>query len=173
MASADDETLDPARVAGLYLEHADELRAFLIGVLRSGDLAAEALQSTFARTLESGHKAREETIKGWLFQVALNEALQLKRRQKVQSEAQSRLAENKREIDEQHPESIVCRWETVERVRQELDRLPEEQRRVVRLRIYEGRTFAEIAEELEVPLGTVLTRMRLALKKLTAALGSL
>lgn len=173
MASAEDETLDPARVAGLYLEHADELRAFLIGVLRNGDLAAEALQSTFARTLESGHKAREETIKGWLFQVALNEALQLKRRRKLQAEAQSRVAETRQTAEDHQPETIACRWETVERVRQELDRLPEEQRQIVRMRIYEGQTFAEIAEELDVPLGTALTRMRLALKKLTAALESL
>lgn len=35
------------------------------------------------------------------------------------------------------------------------------------MRIYEEKSFAEIAEELSVPLGTVLTRMRLALKKLS------
>ncbi|MCA9247413.1 MAG: hypothetical protein KDA42_09870, partial [Planctomycetales bacterium] len=49
--------------------------------------------------------------------------------------------------------------------------LPSEQREVVRMRIYEEKKFAEIAAELELPLGTVLTRMRLALKKLEAALG--
>ena len=35
------------------------------------------------------------------------------------------------------------------------------------MRIYEEKTFAVIAEELSIPLGTVLTRMRLALKRLS------
>jgi RNA polymerase sigma-70 factor (ECF subfamily) len=38
------------------------------------------------------------------------------------------------------------------------------------MRIYEEKKFAAIAEELGLPLGTVLTRMRLALKKLAASL---
>ena len=48
--------------------------------------------------------------------------------------------------------------------------LPVEQQIVVRMRIDEGKTFAIIASELNVPLGTVLTRMRLAIKKLQAQL---
>ena len=51
-----------------------------------------------------------------------------------------------------------------------MERLPVEQRRVIRMRIYEDKTFAVIAEELGAPLGTVLTRMRLALRKLEAEL---
>ncbi|MBL8825420.1 MAG: hypothetical protein JNM18_00445, partial [Planctomycetaceae bacterium] len=61
-------------------------------------------------------------------------------------------------------------WETVVGVRQAIEQLPAEQRQVVRLRIYENRTFAEIATALKLPLGTVLTRMQLALKKLKKAL---
>ncbi len=58
------------------------------------------------------------------------------------------------------------RWEIVERVKQALETLPNQQRTVVRMRIYEEKTFAVIADELGIPLGTVLTRMRLAIKKL-------
>jgi RNA polymerase sigma-70 factor (ECF subfamily) len=38
----------------------------------------------------------------------------------------------------------------------------------LKLRIFEDRTFAEIAEQLQIPLGTALSRMRLALEKLRA-----
>ncbi len=48
--------------------------------------------------------------------------------------------------------------------------LPADQLQVVQLRIYEEQTFQEIARRLELPLGTVLTRMRLALKKLQTSL---
>ena len=51
-------------------------------------------------------------------------------------------------------------------MRAALATLPPEQRQIVQKRIYEEQTFASIAQELELPLGTVLTRMRRALRKL-------
>ncbi len=72
-----------------------------------------------------------------------------------------------RQVTEQNsPDDRICRWETVLNVREALEKLPENQQDVVRLRIYEEKTFAEIAKELNLPLGTVLTRMRLAMRKL-------
>lgn len=56
--------------------------------------------------------------------------------------------------------------EEVRRLRQGLAELPAEQRWVVERRIDHEETFAVIAANLGVPLGTVLTRMRLALQKL-------
>jgi RNA polymerase sigma-70 factor (ECF subfamily) len=64
----------------------------------------------------------------------------------------------------------LVRLEAVESVRQALDELPPEQRQVVRMRIYEEKTFAVIAEELKIPLGTALGRMRAALIKLRSRL---
>ena len=152
-------------VAALYVQHAEELRAFLTGVLRDGELAGEALQATFAKAVEQGHTARQESIKGWLFRVSYNEAMGLRRRQKTQDKSYKKLAWN--QSPKSHsPEETVVRWEEVERVRAALKVLPAEQEQVVRMRIYDEKTFAVIAEELGVPLGTVLTRMRLALKKL-------
>jgi RNA polymerase sigma-70 factor (ECF subfamily) len=55
-------------------------------------------------------------------------------------------------------------------VRAALARLPEQLQTVVRLRIHDNLTFAEIAARLEIPLGTALTRMRTALAKLKAVL---
>jgi RNA polymerase sigma-70 factor (ECF subfamily) len=52
------------------------------------------------------------------------------------------------------------------RLRASVGTLPPEQQEVVRRRIHDGQTFAEIASDLNLPIGTVLTRMRLALEKL-------
>ena len=170
-ARPDGVRLEPAVVATLYVEHADALRAFLRGVLKDTDLAAEALQATFVKAMEAGHTAREETLRGWLFRVAFNEAMLLRRRGSLHDRSIRQIATTENRVNAHSPDEDLCRWETVERVKEVLESLPDEQRRVVRMRIYEEKTFAAIAAELNAPLGTVLTRMRLALKKLADHLG--
>jgi RNA polymerase sigma-70 factor (ECF subfamily) len=49
--------------------------------------------------------------------------------------------------------------------------LPPEQKIVVNMRIVEDKTFGQISEELQIPLGTALSRMRLALQRLRNASG--
>jgi RNA polymerase sigma-70 factor (ECF subfamily) len=166
-ALAVDETrqLEAHRVAAIYLEHGDRLRSFLLGVLRDPELAGEALQATFVKTMEHGHTARDETLKGWLFGVAFREAMLIRRRQSVDRRAVDRVAQQSPATSEL-PESSLVQAETVASVHRALDALPLDQRQVVRMRIYEEKTFATIADELNLPLGTVLSRMRLAVDKL-------
>jgi RNA polymerase sigma factor (sigma-70 family) len=176
LTTADQSRLDPAAIAALYECYGEELRLFLTGVLRNADLADEALQNTFAKAVESGHTAREESVKGWLFQVGFREALLLRRRGQVHERSLRAMASNKtargHKADEfAPPDERILRSETTERVRQALADLPADQRQVVEMRIYEDKTFAAIADELSAPLGTILTRMRLALKRLSRRLG--
>ena len=167
-----DTRLDPAIVAALFVEHADELRRFVQGILRRADLAQDVLQATFVKAIEQGHTARSETRKGWLFRVAYHEALVVRRRWDVEGRAHGALAA-RGSHDTLGPAGQLEHRETLERVRAALDRLPPEQRRVVELRMIEDKKFATIANELGLPLGTVLTRMRSALAKLEKLLGDL
>jgi RNA polymerase sigma-70 factor (ECF subfamily) len=162
--------LTGAEIEALYAEYSHELRAFLRGVLRDTELAADALQMTFVKVLEAGHTADRATFKGWLFKVALNEALGLKRKQQREKRLKHQPVWETRDSDLTAEEKAI-RAESVEALRQAIRTLPEEQRQILELRLTEElMTFADIAEELHLPLGTVLTRMRLAMKKLTAAL---
>lgn len=171
MSSSPENKLDASAVAALFLEHADELRRFVFGILRDHDAAGDVLQITFTKVVERGHTAHTETLKGWLFRVAFNEAIVVKRKQGVRRRAiESIAAEPQPEAP--RPEQRLVRFEDVARVRAALETLPPEQRQVVRMRMYEGKKFAEIASELKWPLGTVLTRMQAALKKLRKALES-
>ena len=101
--------------------------------------------------------------------MALNEALTARRRQASRDRAYQRLAAAERPLAER-PEDPLIREETVEAVRRVVAQLPPEQRLVVQARIYEEKAFSQIAEDLGLPLGTVLTRMRLALARLRVAL---
>ncbi|HET6881366.1 MAG TPA: RNA polymerase sigma factor [Pirellulales bacterium] len=166
MTLADDRKIAPERIAALHAECGDELHRLAVGVLHDAHLANDVVQATFVKALEQGHTA-EESLRGWLFRVALNEALALRRRQGVQSRAYDKLAWwGRGPVDSERPEEISSRREEVERAKTALEGLPAEQRQVVYLRLYEQKTFAVIAKELNVPLGTVLWRMQAALKRL-------
>ncbi len=161
----DHATLDPAEVARLYLEHAEPLKRFLAGVLRDPQLAHDVLQATFAKLVESGGGTQSDKRKAWLFKVAYNEALAIRRRQSTGDRVVRRAAWQLPHSSQPADEPLI-RVETVEAVRKAMEQLPAEQQVVLRMRVYEELTFAEIARQLDIPLGTALARMRSALTKL-------
>lgn len=168
------ERLSPAAVQALYDLHATEMLAFLQGVLRDPDGAREALQSTFQRVLEAGHTARPDSIRGWLFRVAFHEAMALRRRQSARERTLQRFVSSGPSVERGESAEIeLIRTEDVSRLKTALANLPVDQRQVVERRVYAEETFAQIAADLKLPIGTVLTRMRLALQKLQKALGRL
>ena len=67
---------------------------------------------------------------------------------------------------EEPPEETVARLQTEARIGTALRNLPEEQREVILLSFFEERAHADIAAHLSLPLGTVKSRLRLALGKL-------
>lgn len=168
------ERLDLVHLAALYVEHSLELRRFLRGVLRSEELAEEALQNAFVKAIEVGGVANPASIKGWLFRVAMNEALAVRRRQKVHQKAiERRAAEEllpKRRVERDSPAGGLIHREKIETVRRAIAQLTAEQRQVVQMRIDQNKTFATIADELKLPLGTVLSRMQAALRRLRSEL---
>lgn len=157
--------LDPSIVVRLHAEHAAELRRFVLGVVRDTALADDVVQATFAKLVQVGGSARDETLKGWLFRVAYHEALTARRRNESRDRAHRRIS-TWINAASQCPEDPILRAESIEAVRTALERLSDEQRRVVRARIEGDKTFAQIAAEFGIPLGTVLTRMRRALQTL-------
>lgn len=158
-----------------YEQWSADIRAFLLGLTRDAEAAEELLQATFGRLVEAGPAAGSTTLRGWLFRVAHNEVMLARRKSGVRArglrsaglaaEADGRLA------GPSPPWASLIQAEDVARVRAALASLPPEQRHVVEQRMYEGRTFAQIAAASNLPLGTVLTRMRLALRTLQQALG--
>jgi RNA polymerase sigma-70 factor (ECF subfamily) len=157
--------IDTSTVAALYAEHAAELQRFLMGVLRDSQLASDVLQTTFTRMVEQGHCTREESRKAWLFRVAYREALAIRRRQAMGRRHLQRVGWTRHPVSRTVDEAMI-HSEQVDAVRQALSALPLPQRQVVRMRVYEDKTFAQIAAELGIPLGTALGRMRSALMKL-------
>lgn len=166
----DSDRLPAQRIAELYERWSPDVLRFLWALTRDADLAEELAQATFGRLVESGHGVREGAERAWLFRVAHNEAMQWRRRNGVHARGVKKVTEAASLREQLEPWQRLVRGEDAKRVRRALAELSPEQRHVVEQRIDAERTFAEIAKELRKPLGTVLTRMRLALAKLERAL---
>ena len=158
--------LPTADVEACYGRYADELRRFLTAVLRHEAVAQDIVQSVFVKFSERGGEVDPGRWKAWLFQVAYRDALQWRRRQQTGSRATEAAFWLQPRATPEAPDDRAERSEEVERVRQALEQLPSRERSVVKLRIYHGMTFSQIAQELDAPLGTVLGRMRSALGRL-------
>lgn len=167
MTTGNDGKLDPEIVQQLFETYARELRAFLTGLLRDHDLVDEVIQLTFSKALQSGGQSKEETRKGWLFRVAYHESMGLIRRDKIHRKSLNNLCQTTSAYWTETPEQQLLDSENIKQIRTALEKLPESQQAVVIARIYQSKTFNEIAQEFDLPLGTVLTRMRLAMKTLS------
>jgi RNA polymerase sigma-70 factor (ECF subfamily) len=133
-------------------------------------MAADALQSTFTKLIQSASSLKPVAIRAWLFRVAYNQAMEYRRHGDVNRRALQKIASAQAGDHKQSLGHSELHYDQIEKIKTALARLTEGQQQVVRLRIYHDKKFAEIADELGLPLGTVLTRMRAALKKLSTEL---
>ena len=69
-------------------------------------------------------------------------------------------------VEVAEPIDQAIQSETSQQLEQALKQLPASWQEVVRLRIHDNLTFQQIADQLEIPLGTALTRMRRAMERL-------
>jgi RNA polymerase sigma-70 factor (ECF subfamily) len=159
------EAFAVAAMDELFVIHRAGLLRFVAGVVHNHQAAEDVVQSTFAKALRAGPEVPPEAMKSWLYRVAFNEAVTWKRKHGVDRRATQELWEQGNAASE-GPEEPLVRRETIRRVRMALQELPQPQRQVVLARMERELTFAQIAAEMGLPLGTVLTHMRRALEKL-------
>jgi len=159
----------PLDLGRLYDEHAPALFAFLLNVTRSETDARDVIQELFARLVAKPQRfdgVREE--RSFLLRLAHNLVIDTGRRRAVHARALEKVAQDHVEIfaPVHDPDERAFR----EAVAGALAQLPEEQRAVVHLKIWEDLTFAEIAKTLQLPANTAASRYRYALDKLEALL---
>lgn len=156
----------------LYSRYSKLVYALAFRLLRNQTQAEEALQETFIRVWRAAatYDPARGAVDTWITTIARNRALSMLRKQREMSlfEVVEQVA---MEGDEQSDPEIVA-WMHARRdmVRRALDELPWNQQAMITLAYYQGLTHSEIAERTGVPLGTVKSRLRLALRRLGALL---
>jgi len=160
---------DRAAFAALFAHFAPRVKAYLIRLGASHNLAEEVAQEAMLSLWRKAHlydpaKASAAT---WVFTIARNLRIdQLRRERRPQLDADDPLAEAPAPADD------GLFWRQNEgALRNALKELPQEQARVIELSFFSDHPHSQIAAELGVPLGTVKSRLRLAMARLRAAMG--
>jgi RNA polymerase sigma-70 factor (ECF subfamily) len=150
---------------------------FILRTVHSRALAEELFQETFLRAYRAvgsfKPQAESASVRAWLYRIAVNLCRDEVRSARFQ--AASALAQELGD-DLPHggptPEAAAQIEQRAKKVRAAVMALSDMQREVVLLFQYQGLTYPEIAATLEVPLGTVKSRMHAALCSLSKLLAS-
>lgn len=172
-------TGDRELYAQLVYRYERELFSYLRRYLGSSEMAEDVFQATFLQVhlkcdmFEEGRRFRP-----WLYTIATNAAIDARRRNKrhrmvsldtpreQDNEDVGRLV-NLLESGDQGPSDFAISAERSRLVRKTLDELPESMTAVIHLVYYQGMKYREAAEVLEIPVGTVKSRLHSAIAKLT------
>ena len=167
-----------ARIAGgdrkafalAFAKYAPRVKSYLLRLgapsAQAEDLAQDAMVSVWRRAASfDPARAKAST---WIFVIARNSWIDRLRREKVELAYREYIEPPQAE---ESPDDALTRGDSETRIRAALETLSEEQRQVVRLSFFEDKPHSEIAQELALPLGTVKSRLRLAMMKLRAQWG--
>jgi RNA polymerase sigma-70 factor (ECF subfamily) len=140
-------------------------------VIKKEEVAEEVLQDVFIKIWDrfDNYDATKGKLFTWMLNIARNQAIDKTRSKEISKEQKTSGIENVvSRIDNE--DYIEQRVEGIG-VKDILKNLPAEQRFVVEYLYFQGYSQSELAEEFNIPLGTVKTRLRLAMKQLRTTLG--
>ncbi len=140
--------------------YAKELKRFLYFKFRDLTSAEDVLQESFLKLWKNCDKVSYDKVKSYLFTVANNSFLDIKKHEKVVRNHHKKVI---REENIQSPEYLMIEKEFLEKVEKAIAELPEKQREVFVMSKIEKMKYKEIAEKLGISVKAVEKRMRNAL----------
>ena len=162
------QTRDAEAFAVLYDRHSRAAFSLAYRMMGERQAAEDLVQDALLKVWRSAGSYRSErgSVRTWLLSIVHNRGIDQLRslgsRRRTQEKVEASAPKS------QPSEAFAESWRNAQReqVRQALRTLPQEQLKILELAYFSGYTHVEIAELLDLPLGTVKGRMRLGLKKM-------
>lgn len=164
---------DKTAFATLFDAYAPRVKYFLIRNGASAESAEELVQEALLTVWRKARyfSADRGTASAWIFTIARNLRIDETRRDK-RARLYAMVSEFD-DVDPDRPDELVNATEHAIRVRSAMSELPDDQLEVVKWSFVEGAAHSDIAERLGLPLGTVKSRLRLAMRRMRKSLEDL
>jgi RNA polymerase sigma factor (sigma-70 family) len=156
---------DKVAISWLYDKYSPALYGIVLKIVRSEEIAQDVVQESFVKAWRNGptYDSKKGTLFTWLLNITRNLAIDKTRsasfrnNQKIQTLDQT-VFNNRRLSAEQQTDHIG--------LNDLVHQLEDKYKEVINLAFLQGYTHQETAEKLELPLGTVKSRIRIALREL-------
>ncbi len=159
---------DAGAFAALYDRHSRAAFSLAYRMMGERQAAEDLAQEAFIKVWRSagGYRVGRGSVRTWILSIVHNRGID-----QLRSCASRRRTQDKVEASaptSEPSEAFAETWKNTQReeVRDALQTLPQEQLQILELAYFSGYTHVEIAERLDLPLGTVKGRMRLGLQKI-------
>ncbi|HYG43427.1 MAG TPA: RNA polymerase sigma factor [Bordetella sp.] len=179
---SDDETLMQAYGAGnlaafdaLYARHRAGLYRYILRSTRNPHQADDIFQETWSRVIDARARWQARArFTTWLLQIAHNLIIDAYRRQPTQADPQETDAvlATLAAAEHEQPEQRLSDFQTRRRLQLAIEKLPDEQRHAILLRLEHDLSLDEIADVTGAPRETVKSRLRYATQRIREELGA-
>lgn len=158
----------------LLNRHKNRVFAFIMSKIKNKDLSEDIFQDTYVKVVNSLQKGKyneEGKFLPWVMRIAHNLVIDHFRRQKKMQMVRSNndfdifdvIKDNKINVDER-----LIKDQIFNDLNSLIDRLPKDQKEVLKMRYFEELSFKKIAENFDISINTALGRMRYALINIRA-----
>jgi RNA polymerase sigma-70 factor (ECF subfamily) len=156
----------------LFEHFSPQLKAFLLNGGTTPDKAEELVQETMIKVWQKapGFDASIAAASTWIYTIARNTRIDWLRKRSRQDPAKLTAEDVYNDREEPTPYSSLVQNRSRRQVADQMKLLPSDQLSVLHLMYFQGKSGQQVADELGLPLGTVKSRIRLALNKMRIAM---
>jgi len=145
------------------------------GIVRNREDALDVVQEVFIKIYDAIKKFKGESgLYVWIYRIAVNKSLDFYRKKKrkymIFEKASTDARIHNTQIEKNTPQDKALALELKEKVAEAIEQLPEKQKGIIILREIEGLSYQEIAKIMHCSVGTVMSRLFYARKKLAGYL---
>ncbi|MDB6170745.1 MAG: polymerase sigma factor, sigma-70 family [Chthoniobacteraceae bacterium] len=169
---------DPKSLGLLHDRYSGLMKGLIMKVLHNDAESDDLLQEIFIEVWNRANSYSPDKGKplGWIITLSRRRAIDRLRKRDTYSRVEDRFAEETKNRPHDwfaHVEEDVAQSEMREFLQRALSSLPDAQRQAIELAYFKGMSQREIAAHTGIPLGTIKTRLELALRKLSDGLHGL
>jgi RNA polymerase sigma factor (sigma-70 family) len=159
---------DPKAYEKLLKKYRKSVYYMLLKMVNNTDDAEDLTQEAFAKAFNSLHKFDSKyAFSTWLFRIATNNCIDFIRKKRVQTVSIDTSYENDEgdsfsfdiKDPDDNPDELMLRKQRKEYLGMAVEKLPAKYRKLVDLRYFQELSYEEVADELELPLGTVKAQL--------------